>query len=93
MDSEHLFSTIHVVIVNDKCVFWSRDKEDAKVFAKAQFKDAFSEVDIEAYATFPVKEEDEWTLYVQERGFLWNGSKELYTKITIQSVDSVCDKV
>lgn len=93
MDNEHLFPTIHVVVMNDKCVFWSQNKEEAVNFAKAQMKDAFSEVNIEDYSTFPTKGEDEWTLYVQERGFFWNGPKELHTKISVQSIDTVCDKV
>ncbi|ADB04168.1 hypothetical protein C8_430 [Cannes 8 virus] len=90
---EHLFSTIHVVVVNERCVFWSRNKEDATDFAKAQMKDAFSDVNIEDYHTFPWKGEDEWTLHVQERGLLWDGPKVLHTKISVQSIDTLCDKV
>ncbi|AEA07247.1 conserved hypothetical protein [Lausannevirus] len=96
---QELFPSVYVVVLETfvqgeaKCLFFSKDIEDAILFAKNHMNEIQEAVDPEEYRTFLNKGENYFLLKVQEMGLLWDGPITFHTRLSVQRVESVCERV
>lgn len=96
---QELFPSVYVVVSETsvqgdaKCLFFSKNIEDAILFAKNHMNEIQDAIDPEEHRTFLNKGENYYLLKTQEMGLLWDGPISFHTRLSVQRVESVCDRV
>ncbi|AHA45903.1 hypothetical protein ISTM_5 [Insectomime virus] len=94
-----LFPSVYIVLSEPswpgeaKCLFYSRDKEEAESYAENHMEEIRDSIDEEEFRVFLTQKEDVWTLKYQSLGLLWDGPIELHTRVSVQKVETNCDRV